>query len=406
MVYYKQTKENKTMIPSAVIFGAGNIGRGFIGQLFSESGFQVTFVDVAEELIVALNQRGAYTVELVDNQRHERHEVGPVRALHSQRDAQEAARALSEAELAATAVGARILPHIAPLVAEGIRQRMRKAEARPLNLIICENLKDAARQFRAMVGEHLSEEENAWAAEHVGFVDTVIGRMVPPPTEEYRLRDPSRILVEPYRELPVDRAGIRGGMPAVSGMEICDNFPVYTARKLYIHNCGHAVLAYLGYLRGYEYGYEALADPAVFAAVKQALQESREAIVREYDADSAWLEAHILDLLGRFTNTALGDTIFRLGRDPIRKLAPQDRLIGPLRLAEAHGVAAPVLTRAVAAAYRFDPLEDPIAQELQQAIRGEGFEKVLERVSGIGPAEPLGVATAAAYRALAGEQTE
>jgi mannitol-1-phosphate 5-dehydrogenase len=264
----------------AVIFGAGNVGRGFIGQLFSESGYEVTLVDVDEPLINALREKGSYTILLVDNEGSQQVTVSPVRALSSATQQEEVAQALARASLAATAVGARVLPAVAPLLAAGIRRRAEAGLDQPLNLIVCENLKDAAAVFRDMVYEHLAAEEQAYARAHVGFVDTVIGRMVPPPTAEMRARDPSLIQVEPYRELPVDRRAFIGEIPQIKGMEPCDNFPAYTARKLYIHNCGHAVLAYLGYLRGYQYGYEALADPEIYAMLDKALSEARQGIVQ------------------------------------------------------------------------------------------------------------------------------
>ncbi len=388
------------MSDQAIIFGAGNIGRGFIGELFSASGLNVTFVDVVDGLIDAINQRGAYTIELVDNETHELREIRPVRALHSQRDALEAAQAIASADLAATAVGARVLPHIAPLIADGLRQRRRAGCLKPLNIIVCENLKNAAQQLREMVFGHLDAENRAWAEDHVGFVDTVIGRMVPPPTEEYRRQDPSRILVEPYRELPVDRAGFVGFPPPVDGIQVCDNFPVYTARKLYIHNCGHAVLAYLGYLRGLEFGYQALVDEKIRPILDEALEESVRAIARFYNADENWLRAHVADLMRRFANRALGDTIFRLGRDPMRKLAPNDRLIGPLRLAESSGINPASLCKAVAAGYLFDPAQDPLAQELQQQIRQDGLESVIKRISDIDAQEKYGILILNEYAAL------
>jgi mannitol-1-phosphate 5-dehydrogenase len=213
---------------------------------------------------------------------------------------------------------------------------------------------------------------------------------VPPPTPEMRLADPGLILVEPYKELPVDRNGFLGEIPQVVAMEPCDNFPAYTARKLYIHNCGHACLAYLGYLKGYEFGYEALADAGIFANVRHALDEAKAGIVAHYGVEDAWLEAHIRDLLWRFSNRSLGDTVFRLGRDPLRKLAPDDRLVGPARLAEQAGLAPDALALSIAAACRFAPPEDPIAVELQQRIAQEGLPTVLEAVSEIKVTEPLG----------------
>lgn len=374
----------------SVIFGAGNIGRGFIGQLFSEAGYTVTFADIDDTLLAALESSGSYTIQLVDNESAKQVNIAPVHALHSGRQAQVIAQALAETSLAATAVGARVLPKIAPLVAAGIRLRAENGQKEALNLIVCENLKDAAAVFREMVESHLDDDTCRYARQHVGFVDTVIGRMVPPPTAEMRARDPSLIMAEPYRELPVDRQGFKGTIPALPGMEACDNFPAYTARKLYIHNCGHAILAYMGYLGGYEYGYEALVDTRVRSLLEQALVEARQGIVAEYGVSGDWLDTHARYLLQRFANRALGDTIFRLGRDPIRKLAPNDRLVGAARLAERAGIHPDALSWGIAAGYCFAPSDDPLASSLQTRLREEGLAAVLPSVSGIQPDEPLG----------------
>ena len=378
---------------SCVIFGAGNVGRGFIGHLFSEFGYQIVFVDVDEPLIAALNSRHGYTIQLVDNKHNQTIEISPVMALHSTRQPDEVAAALAKSNLAATAVGARILPGIAALVAEGIRlradaQTSGQGNQEPLNIIICENLKDAAAVFRAMVYSHLNEATQVYAQQHVGFVDTVIGRMVPPPTPEMRLRDSSFILVEPYKELPVDRNSFIGQIPDVTGMQACENFPAFTARKLYLHNCAHAFLAYLGYLRGYNYGYEALVDETIRHLLEKALKEACQGIVSEYHVDPSWLEGHTRDLLHRFANRALGDTIIRLGLDPLRKLDPKDRLVGAARLAEA-GILPDALSYGIAAGYCFDPTDDPIAVSLQQQIKEDGMDVALASVSGILPDEPL-----------------
>jgi len=382
------------------MFGAGNIGRGFIGQLLCESGYQLTFVDIDDVLLAALNERKSYFIELVEDERVERVEVGPVCALHSQRQADEVAALMATASLAATAVGARVLPAVAPLVAAGIRRRASKALTETLDIIVCENLKDASRIFREMVEQHLDEGERAYARAHVGFVDTVIGRMVPPPPPEMRAMDPSLIQVEPYKELPVDRHGFAGAVPDVVGLQAIDNFPAYTARKLYLHNCGHALLAYLGYLRGYEFGYEALQDPAVMDGLQRAMAESRKGIVVHYGVTEAWLQAHCDDLLRRFANRALGDTIFRLGRDPIRKLAEHDRLVGAARLAQGAGLDPDALSLGIAAAYCFDDAGDPIAVELRERIAACGIEAALFETSAIRPEERLGQMVLEHYRQI------
>jgi mannitol-1-phosphate 5-dehydrogenase len=421
----------------AVIFGAGNIGRGFIGQLFSESGYEVTFVDVDRPLLDTLNARGRYTIRLVTNEQTEEVTVGPVRALRSG-DLDAVAEAVSRAEIGATAVGAGVLKHIAPAVAAGIARRAQLGVSTPFNLIICENLHGAAAIFREMALTALRPEHHAYLALHVGFVDTVIARMVPPLTPELRAQDPSLIIVEPYKELPVDRDGFVGEPPAIVGMIPFSPFAFFTDRKLYIHNAGHAVLGYLGYLAGYEYGYEALADDEIYFRARGAMEESALALVRKYRPapqpslrgggrpDEAIsgprreiasralplamtnkglpggqaLLANIEDLLHRFGNRTLGDTILRLGRDPVRKLAHSDRLVGAALNALAQGVTPPHLVTGIAAGLRFAHSDDPVAQDVQKMLRERGIEYVLREVCGLGPDERLTEMVIERYRTI------
>lgn len=382
----------------AIIFGAGNIGRGFIGQLFSESGYAVTFVDLDQPLLDALNRRGEYTIRLVTNERADEVTVGPVTAIPA-RDVDAVAAAVTRAELGATAVGAGVLKHIAPAIARGIERRALSGVSDPLSLIVCENLKGAATIFRGLVQAALPPPYHDYMAQRIGFVDTVIARMVPPLTSELRAEDPSLIIVEPYKELPVDRAGFVGEPPAIVGMIPYAPFVFFTERKLYIHNAGHAVLAYLGYQARYEYGYEALADDEIYFQARGAMEESALALTRKYHPPAGALSANIDDLLRRFGNRALGDTVLRLGRDPIRKLAHTDRLVGAARNALAEGVVPTHLVTGIVAALRFDHPDDPIAQALQAQLREAGVGRVLEEVCGLASGEPLFEMVAARYQA-------
>jgi len=382
------------------MFGAGNVGRGFLGQLFSESGLEVQFVDIDPELVSALDRAGEYLIHLVTNETLDEVRVAPVRALLAS-DKEAVATALADASIAATAVGARALAQIAPLIAAGITQRASDPAAPPLNIIICENLKGAAATVRSLVAQHIPARAASFFQSSVGFVDTVIGRMVPPPTPEMRARDVRLIAVEPYKELPVDRQAFVGTIPTIVGMQPVDHFAAYTARKLYIHNCGHAFLAYLGYLRSYTYGYEALIDPYIRPLFEQAMAESETGIAGTYGVELDWLKHHRADLTRRFANRALGDTIFRLGRDPLRKLTPPDRLVGAARLAEAAGIIPTSLSLGIAAAYRFDHPDDPVAVELQQRLAQQGLDQVMAEVSGIQPDEQLAALVRSHYQQLA-----
>lgn len=383
----------------AVIFGAGNIGRGFIGQLFSESGYEVIFVDVDQELVAALNRDRRYHLQTVCNSGVEDFHIGPVSAVNGA-DGAAVAQAIAGASIAATAVGANALRFVAPNLAAGIALRA-TAKAAPLNIIVCENLHGAAQHLRDLTAARLSDAAvRDYLASQVGFVNTVIGRMVPAPTPEMRAADVSFIKVEPYKELPVDRSGFVGAIPNISAMHAEDNFDVFTARKLYVHNCGHALLAYVGYQRGYTYGYEAMADDEIRAFMLAGLRESVDGICAKFGADPAWLNSHVDELLLRFANRQLGDTLYRLGRDPLRKLAAEDRLTGAANLACEACRQPRHLAWGIAAALLFAPADDNSAQELQRQLRNSGVAKTLAAVAGIAPDSALSALVQNAYAIL------
>ena len=378
------------MPPQKVLmYGAGKIGRGFMGQLFTDSGYQVVFVDIIPELVAALNERHGYRLVLVTNQGREERVIGRVRAVAGwDRDA--VAREMLDMDLVATAVGVRSLSDIAPFLAEGIRWRMRRGIARPLNIIVCENLKDAPQALQGMIASHLPGDCHAYLADRVGLIDAVIDRMVPVVPPDVLAKDPSYILTEPYGLLQVNGAGFVGDIPPVRGMEAVADIQACVDRKLYLHNGGHAMLSYLGSLKGLTYGYEALADRDVHHELVRAWDETERALIPEYGFDSAGLRAYMRELEERWANRALSDTLLRLGRDPIRKLGPSDRLIGPARLALKHAISPEALSLGIAAGMVFASQDDPCAAELQGLLASKGLAAVLEEICDVAPGEDLG----------------
>ena len=235
---------------TAVMYGAGNIGRGFLGQLLSESGYEVVFVDVDDALVARLDSDRAYPVRLVSNAGTREVVVRNVRAVHG-RDLERVATEIARAELMATAVGVNVLPRIAAPIAQGLRRRWESGNTAPLDILICENRLDADHYLRELVREALGKQERDWLDERVGFVEVSIGRMVPVMTPAMQEGNPLRIWVEEYAELPVDRDGFRGPIPAIRNLVPFSPFSLYIHRKLFIHNLGHALTAYLGQPRGY-----------------------------------------------------------------------------------------------------------------------------------------------------------
>ena len=365
----------------AVMYGGGNIGRGFIGMLFSMSGYEVTFIDVAQPVIDGLNRDGRYPVRIVSNEGHEDIEVEHVRAVNGN-DREAAAEAIAEADVMATAVGVNVLKFIVPNLAEGIRRR-RARQGGPLNIIICENLVDANKVLEKLLKAELTKEEAAWLDENIGLVEASIGRMVPVQTEEMKAGNPLRVCVERYGFLPVDKAAFRGKIPEIRNMVPYEPFDYYIRRKLYVHNMGHAVCAYLGLYTHREYIYEAIEDSCIQNIVQNAMLESALALSKAYQMPVELLVRHFQDLLSRFKNQALKDTCARVGGDPKRKLSHTDRLIGSSLLCLERGVQ-PVFISVGTAGAVYEYIREAGAQQCVKEAR-----QVLSRISDLEKDSPL-----------------
>ena len=369
------------MSKQAVQFGAGNIGRGFLGQLFFETGYHTTFIDVVAPVVEGLNHRHAYPLRIVGESPQELL-IENVSAVHAG-SIDAVAEAVSRADLAATAVGVAVLPHVAPALAQGIARRFASPDAPPLNVIVCENLIDAGPFLREHVRQCLDKGFHAALDEKVGFVEASIGRMVPVMTNEQRAEDPLLVCVEPYCDLPVDAEGFKGPVPPLKNMHAMHNFGAYVERKLFVHNMSHATAAYLGYLRGHEFIWEAVGDPAIRPEVEAALGETCEGLARKHGLDRGALKDHADDLLHRYENRALGDQVTRIAKDPIRKLGPKDRLIGAGLMCIEEGIEPLHVARGAAAGILYACPDDEAALRVQAIRRQGGAEAVLGEVCGL-----------------------
>ena len=307
---------------TAAIIGAGNIGRGFIGQIMSEGGYEVCFIDVAAPVVDALNERHEYPLEIVRTGGSDKKTVKNVRAVNGN-DHEAAARVIADCDICVTCVGAKAIKFIIPNFVAGVKLRFAEGKS-PINLLICENLMDADKYIKSLLEPELTPEE----LDFVGLVETSVGRMVPLPDKELLAVDPLIVRAEAYPVLPCDKDAFKGEVPEIKNVIPVSPFRFIIERKLYIHNMGHAVCAYFGKILGHEYICDSIADPNVRLMVQGAMLESAEALATKYSVPQKPLLNHAADLIRRFGNRELGDTCQRVGNDIPRKLANSDRLTG------------------------------------------------------------------------------
>lgn len=381
----------------AIMYGGGNIGRGFIGKVFADSGYEVVFLDIMQGLIDEMNSRGQYNVRIVSNEGEVDTVVKPVRAVNS--TTEQAIEEIVTCDIMATAVGVNILPRIAPVIAKGVVARMGKS-GKPLDIILCENQLEADILMRGWIYECLTDEQKAWADENLGLIEASIGRMVPPLTPEMKAQDSLLICVEPYCELPVDKDAFKGEIPDLVGLIPYTPFEFYIKRKLFLHNGGHAVCAYLGNLKGYEYIWQAIADPEIYETAKAAMNCSAQALIKKFGEEIREnVENNVVDLLFRFQNKALKDTVARVGADPVRKLRRNDRIVGAALFAMEQGVDPSPIIRGIVAGLKFNMPGDATAPEVQAALKEQGIDYVIEKYMGLSKDEELFGMIKAAYEA-------
>ena len=347
----------------AIQFGAGNIGRGFIGAVLSEAGYHVVFADVNMEVIDRINKDGAYTVHIMDVESRDVR-ISNISGVDS--GGGEIVDEIVRAEIITTAVGLRILPFIAPAIAKGIAARRAAGVGEPLN-------------------KHLSAEEAAWCDAHVGFADCSVDRIVPP----VRSENPIDVVVENFYEWNVEEKSFVGGAPHIEGMNLADNLLAYIERKLFTLNTGHAITAYLGRMKGLATIDESIADPAIFAIVKEAMQQSGQALVEKFGFDRDAHFKYIDKIIGRFKNPYLKDDVARVGREPLRKLSSTDRLVKPMMTAREYGLPCDKLLLGIGAALHYNNPEDPQSVKMQELIAAKGLRQAVSEITSIPATDPV-----------------
>ena len=366
----------------AVHFGAGNIGRGFIGLLLSQAGYHVTFVDVAAPLVDDINTLGKYNVQIFGEA--EKTLVENVSAINSNENLDALLDAIVEADIVTTAIGPNILKFIAPNIAKGLTKRVAANKA-PLNIIACENMVGGSTVLKNFVYQNLDDAIKPEVDKLIGFPDAAVDRIVPLQKNDEKLL----VKVEPYAEWDVDSKGVVGELPAIKGMTLVDNLGAYIERKLFTVNTGHASIAYLAYQKGLPDISTAMRDFDIVAAARAVWAETAALLVDKYNFDVITHQKYVMTTEERFKNPAISDEVTRVARGPKRKLSAGDRLVSPATQLIESGRKPVALAKVIAAALKFDYAEDKEAVEVQDFIKANGIDAAITHFTGITPYSKL-----------------
>lgn len=371
-----------------VIFGAGKIGRSFIGQVFNLSGYEVVFVDINKSLIDLMNRQKQYRIVIKNGVEDESLFIRNVRGICLDEE-ERLASELIDTKIISLSVGQQGMDAVIPVLTKSLIARREKYGDVPLDIIIAENIRNADTLIREALKKLLPTDYPL--EQLVGLVETSIGKMVPIMTQKDIEEDSLQVFAESYNSLIVAKNGFKNRIPDVPFLAPKENIKAWVDRKLFIHNLGHATTAYLGFKTYPDAVYigDVLEDHDLFHAVKQTMLQAADILRALYPEEftSTQLEEHIDDLLFRFRNKSLKDTIFRVGCDLYRKLGPEDRLAAPVHAAIRMGKPYHLILDAIKAGISFRAKDENghyfLADILffEEAKKGERY--ILEKVCGL-----------------------
>lgn len=365
------------MAKKMIQIGAGNIGRACIGRLFHQANYKIYFSDINAELISMIHERKEYNVRMVGKDFDETIKIDNVDKVSEDRE--EFVRLSNEIEIITTAVGVNILPKIASFIVDIINIRHKYQNNNPLNIMACENTTGASSKLKESVYNLLDLNIREWIEKekNIAFPNVAIDCIVPNIENE----NPLTVTCENFADLIIDRNVFIGNLPNIEGLSLKENLNAYIERKLFTLNTGHAITAYLGAQKNKETIYEAINDSEIKNIVLGAMRESGEVLIKRHGFRSEEHETYIQKILNRFFNPYLKDSVFRVGREPIRKLSYNDRLIKPILGTLEYNLRHDNLLKGVISAFKFYSPDDKESVELKSMLKNEKLEKVILKIT-------------------------
>lgn len=364
----------------AIILGAGRIGRGFVCELLLSNYVEVVFFDASDDMVKALNEKKEYTIHVLGNEELST-KVENVKA-YSIHDIEQLATSWEESDMIFTACGGKNMPAVGETLGKAFRLLLEKGAVHTSNIITCENWIDPATDLKTAILETLNDEESKDVFEkNTGVSESVIlctGTGAPDPSKVVNEMD---TWVQNLWYLPVDKSRIVGDIPQWNHIQFIDNFGNLLKQKIYTNNTSVASVAFFGRLRGIRRVADAANHPDIEPLLDKVYEEINAALINGMGIDEKSQLEFSKNAKAKYTDYNIVDDVTRIARDPIRKLGPEDRLIGPLKMALKAGVQPKTIALATAAALYYQDPEDADANKLVELRKEKGIDYILTAIS-------------------------
>ncbi len=345
------------MNKKALIFGAGAIGRGFLGPLLSKLNFDLNFVDRNLSVIQRMKSTKSYKAAITNNNKYDIVKV-PIKNAYTLEDTID----IKTYDIVFCCVGSKRCYEIA--------KRFQNAKT----VISCENDISTVNGLK-----QLSKNNNIF----FGIPDVITSN-----TASKQLLEKDELTTITEKGILIVEKG-NFSLPKPILQANAEQLERHWICKFFIHNAPHAVLSYLGALKKYTYIHEAMSDKNIEKIVLGSINEITNGIIKAKYVPKIFARKYRDKEVARFKNKLLFDPITRVARDPLRKLSRDDRMILALRIAQFNKKPPKFTATGVKAALNYYNKNDPESTYLQYIRKSLSEAEILEKFSGIYESDPL-----------------
>lgn len=336
-----------------IVIGAGKTGRGFIARLLQEAGKEIILVDKNEDLVNQLNEKKEFEVRFFGGVR-EAYKVNNFEAYTWQTEGLK--DIFADAELVFVSVGGQNLKDVGAELSKVL------TEEKHYYIVTAENASKPSVTLKDAIGK-----ENISVSESTVFCTTIEDEGIHINSENY-----------PYLQCNAEL--LDGYIPEAKTIKVISNFSDFLTRKLYTYNAASCVIAYLGWKKGYTNYADAANDEEILELLDKNYEVTNRVLCKEFGYEPEDQKEFAALSKNKFCDRTIVDTVARNARDPQRKLAAEERIMGPIKLMYKYGEDASVLERTAAAAIEYDNDGEDAWKKIKQE---KTVEEILTDICGL-----------------------
>lgn len=358
-------------------FGAGNIGRGFIGELLHKSGYHITFVDINKDVVNDLKNRDSYTIKVLDNDIEEI-VIKNFDAINIATEKELLTKTINEVDLITTSIGPNVLQIIAKDIANGLKEKVKTNNTNILDIVACENMIEGTSFLQKEIYKHLTKDEQEFIEKYVGFPNSAVDRIVP----AQKHSDYLLVEVEKFCEWVIEKDKLKVEKnKTIENVTYVTDLAPFIERKLFTVNTGHAALSYVANYKGLKYVSDGASNEEVREHFIKVLEETGELLIKKWHFKEEDIKNYHKKTISRFENKLIIDEVARICRTPIRKLGYNERFIKPIRECLKFGLSYENLSKTCAYILKFKDENDEQAVKLQQLLTKNTVKNVIKEVT-------------------------